>query len=135
MATKEDDFKQRFVAVLKDVHENGKNDPEAMFLIGSLAARLLDRAGHKSWGSYKASMTPQVYAQLLGDFEKQGNAFHKDGKKKHAYAVQMLAISLIAPTQKDPEVLAGDRLLDSMLDFLVASYRKAEDMEAAKPKH
>ena len=126
MATKEEDFKERFVAVLQDLRSNGGKDPEAMFLIGSLAARLLDRARQPSWAAYKASMAREAYDRLLGDFQKQGNDFHKQGKTKHAYAVQVLAISLIAPTQADPDIRAGNGLLDDMLGFLIAAYRKAE---------
>jgi hypothetical protein len=126
MATKEEDFKERFVAVLQDLRSNGGQDPEAMFLIGSLAARLLDRARQPSWAAYKASMAREAYDQLLGDFQKQGNDFHKQGKAKHAYAVQVLAISLIARTQTDPDIRAGNGLLDDMLGFLIAAYRKAE---------
>ena len=131
MATKEEDFKDRFVAVLQDLRGNGGKDPEAMFLIGSLAARLVDRAKQPSWAAYKANLTSPVYAKLLNDFQKQGNDFHKEGKAKHAYAIQVLAISLIARTQNDVDVRAGDSLLDEILGFLIAAYRKAK---AADPK-
>lgn len=131
MATKEEDFKERFVAVLQDLRSNGGKDPEAMFLIGSLAARLIDRARQPSWAAYKASMTRAVYDKLLGDFQKQGNDFHREGKAKHAYAVQVLAISLIARTQDDAEIRAGDALLNEMFGFLIAAYRKAQ---ATTPK-
>ncbi len=126
MTTKEQDFKERFAAVLLDLRSNGGKDPEAMFLIGSLAARLVDRARQPNWAAYKASMAREVYDRLLGDFQKQGNGFHAEGKAKHAYAIQVLAISLIARTQRDAEIRAGDALLDEMLGFLIAAYRKAE---------
>ena len=131
MATKEEDFKDRFVSVLQDLRGNGGKDPEAMFLIGSLAARLVDRARQPSWAAYKANMTPPVYAKLLSDFQQQGNDFHKEGKAKHAYAIQVLAISLIARTQTDPDVRTGEAFLDDMLGFLIAAYRKAQ---ATAPK-
>lgn len=130
MATKEEEFKQRFVAVLQDLRTNGGKDPEAMFLIGSLAARLIDRAKQPSWAAYKANMAPHVYAKLLSDFQKQGNDFHKEGKAKHTYAIQVLAVSLIARTQNDDEMRAGDSMLDEMLGFLIAAYRKSQ---ATKP--
>jgi len=83
MTTKEEDFKDRFVAVLQDLRSNGGKDPEAMFLIGSLAARLLDRAKQPTWAAYKAAMAPEAYSKLLSDFQKQGNGFHREGKDKH----------------------------------------------------
>lgn len=129
MATKEDDFKQRFVAVLQDLRANGNQDPEALFLIGSLAARLLDEARQPDWGAYKARMAQPAYAKLLADLQRQGNEFHQQGKPKHAYAIQVLAISLIARTQSDKDVRAGDSLLDGMLDFLIAAYRKAQQAD------
>lgn len=128
MASKEEDFKDRFVAVMQDLRSNGGKDPEIMFLIGSLAARLLDRAQQPTWAAYKANMAPSVYTKLLSDFQKQGNDFHREGKTQHAYAIQVLAISLIARTQSDPDVRSGDGLLDDMLGFLIAAYRKAEAM-------
>ena len=131
MATKEEDFKYRFVAVLQDLRGNGGKDPEAMFLIGSLAARLIDRASQPNWAAYKANLSSPAYAKLLSDFQQQGNDFHKEGKAKHAYAIQVLAISLIARTQNDDDVRAGDSLLDEIMGFLIAAYRKAR---AAEPK-
>jgi hypothetical protein len=131
MASKEQDFKERFVALLQDLRANGNADPEAMYLIGSLASRLVDRAGRSSWASYKSAMAPETYNQLLRDFERQGNGFHKDGKSKHAYAVQVLATSLVARTQSDPDVRRGNGLLDEMIGGLIAAYRKAE---ATTPK-
>ncbi|MDB5539671.1 MAG: hypothetical protein JWQ89_1398 [Devosia sp.] len=131
MASREEDFKERFVAMLQDFRSNGDKDPEAMFLIGSLAARLVDRARQPSWAAFKANMVPPVYDKLLSDFQKQGNDFHKEGKAKHAYAIQVLAMSLVARTQKDAQVRTGEGLLDEMLGLLIASYRKAE---ATKPK-
>ena len=131
MASKEEDFKERFVAVLEDLRSNGGKDPEAMFLIGSLAARLVDRAKQPSWAAYKANMAPQVYGKLLSDFQQQGNDFHKEGKAKHAYAIQALAVSLIARTQgADPQMAAGEALLDQIIDYTVAVYRREKQKRA-----
>lgn len=129
MASKEEEFKDRFVAVLQDLRSSGGQDPEAMFLIGSLAARLLDRSNQPSWAAYKSSITPPAYAELLGSFEKQGNGFHQQGKAKHAYAIQVLAVSMIARIQDDAEIRVGDGLLDEMLGFLIATYRKAKALD------
>lgn len=128
--SKEQDFKERFVAVLRDLRDNAETAPEPLFLIGSLASRLIARAERPSWAAYKSNMAPSLYDGLLADFEKEGNAFHQQGKHQHAYAIQVLAVSLIARTQADPEIRAGDRLLDEMIDFYVSSYRAAEKMTA-----
>ena len=88
MATKEEDFRERFVAMMQDLHANGGKDQEAMFLIGSLASRLMDRTSAKSWTTFKSTLGSYDRSALITDFEKQGNKFHKDGKRKHAHAVQ-----------------------------------------------
>jgi hypothetical protein len=131
MATKEEDFRERFVAMMHDLHANGAKDQEAQFLIGSLASRLMAKTGARSWPAFKTGLGSFDRAALLTDFEKQGNKYHKDGKRKHAYAVQVLAMSVIAPSQTDKDVLSGNKILDGIVNSLVTVYRKAE--AATKP--
>ena len=123
MATKEEDFKQRFAAVLMDLQQNGKNDPEAMWLLGSLACEIAETYGKRGWIEFKRSMPQAVYSQLLTDFQKEGNRQHREGDRKKAYAIQVLGISLIAQTQKDQEMRAGDSLLDQFIETTVLVYR------------
>ena len=129
MGTKEEDFKERFVALMQDLRANATKDPEATWLIGSLATRLIDLYKLKTWSQFKLALTPPAYSKLLSDFEKEGNGFHQQGKAKAAYAVQVLGISLIARTQSDEQVRAGDSLLDEMIQAMVAVYRKAKAAE------
>jgi len=132
MPSKEQDYKERLVAVVRDLKENIRDDAEAMWLIGSLAARLIDLYRLRTWSQFKAQLTPQAYDQLLRDFEQQGNGYHKEGKAKAAYAIQLLAISTVARTQSAPDVKEGELLLDGMINAMVASYRQAQVAEAAK---
>ena len=132
MSSKEQDFKERFIAVMRDLNDNGRQDPEAMWLIGSLATRLVDLYKLKNWTQFKAQLTPEAYDRLLKDFEQQGNGYHKEGKAKAAYAIQLLAISVIARTQADIEVRQGDRLLDGLINGMIITYRQAKAAEAAK---
>jgi hypothetical protein len=71
------------------------DDTEAMWTIGSLAARLVDLYKVRTWTQFKAKLSAEAYDRLLKDFEEEGNAFHRDGKDKAAYAVQLLAVSVI----------------------------------------
>ena len=130
MPTKEQDFKERLVAIMRDVKDNLTDDTEAMWTIGSLAARLVDLYKVKTWTQFKAKLSAEAYDRLLKDFEEQGNAFHRDGKDKAAYAVQLLAVSVIARTQIDPEVRQGEELLDGIINGVVATYRKAQASKA-----
>ena len=124
--TKEEEFKQRFAAVLKDLQESGSKDNEAMWLLGSLASDLADNLQAADWSSAKGNMHAQTYDTLLRTFENQGNEHHREGRAKHAYAIQALAVSLIARTQRaDPQMAAGEALLDQIIDYTVAVYRRA----------
>ena len=129
MTTKEAEFKQRFVAVLKDLQANGKDDIEAMWLLGSLATQIIEKAQQRSWTAFKASLTREAYDGLLRDFQKEGNALHQQGQGKPAYAIQILGISLIAKTQLDEQMRMGERLLDEIVDYTVTIYRKNRHLE------
>lgn len=123
--TKEEEFKQRFVAVVRDLQQSGSKDPEAMWLLGSLASDLAGNLERSCWTEAKAAMNGPTYDTLLRTFEQQGNEHHREGRAKHAYAIQALAISLIAKTQRaDPEMAAGEALLDDVIDYTVAIYRR-----------
>ncbi len=122
--SKEDEFKQRFIAMMQNLHEAGVRDREAIWLMGSLAARLLDRSRQPNWPQFKQSRTKRGYDKLLADFEVEGNSYHTQKKLKQAYAIQVLAMSLIAGTQKDPDISAGNGLLNEIIDKAVGYYRK-----------
>lgn len=124
MTTPEQDFKQRFVAVLQDLQTDGKNDPEAMAMIGNLATDLIDKAKAKSWRGLKQGLTREAYDGLLEDFRREGNAQAKAGRMKQAYAIQVLAVSLIARTQLDRQMQQGDRLMDELVDAAVGMWRR-----------
>lgn len=131
MASKEEDFKQRFVAVMRDLREDGSRDAEAVWLLGSLAATLVDAARAKSWAALKRQLSPADHDALLRDFQSSGNAFHRDGKRRQAYAVQILAMSVIARTQQDPDIQAGDTLLDDIIERAIAHYRRSRRPQTA----
>ncbi|UYO00826.1 MAG: hypothetical protein KIT02_06360 [Devosia sp.] len=122
--TERSDFSQILASTLQDLRTNGIADGEAMTLIGSLAADIADRLKVSSWSAAKARIDRQLHDQLLKSFQDQGNALHKAGNRKQAYAVQALAVSLVARTQTEtPGVREGEHLLDALLDRAVEVYR------------
>jgi len=126
VSTKEQDFKERFVAIVSDLESHGRKDPEAMWLVGSFATGLIDLYRLKSWSEFKRSLPTMAYNKLLKDFEEQGNRYHREKNAKAAYAIQLLAASVVARTQTDKQVQAGDKLLDQAIDTAVAMYRKVK---------
>lgn len=124
MATKEREFRDRFIQVLQNLREAGADDAEAMWLLGSLAAELMARGGQKNWNQFRGNLTQQAYSNLLTDFQSEGNALYADGKEKHAWAIQVLGVSVVAMTQKDADVRKGDPLLSEIIDSAVALFYK-----------
>ncbi len=118
-------FKQRFISVVADLQQDGINDPEAMAIIGGLAAELADALNKTSWTGIKQSLTPAIYDELLQTFQKRGNEYHKDGRTKLAYAIQLLSVSLVAFTQRsDADIAAGEQLVDQLIDRAAAIHRQ-----------
>jgi hypothetical protein len=124
MTAKEQQFKEQFNAVLADLRDAGSRDDEAMFLLGSLAANLATDGGATSWRGLKALLSQDAYTSMLNTFQKQGRTLLKQKKPKAAYAMQVLAMSLIAHTQTDPKMRMGENLLDTLIDRAADAYRK-----------
>lgn len=123
--TKEAQFKQRFISVLADLQESGLEDSEAMELIARLASDLADQLKQPSWSAAKQAMTPAIYDDLLASFQKRGNQYYQEGRGKHAYAIQLLGVSLVARTQRaDADLAEGEKLMDHVIDSAVAHYRR-----------
>jgi hypothetical protein len=72
-------------------------------------------------------MTPDVYRTLVRDFQEQGNKLYQQNKRRHAYAVQALAISIVASTQRmDPQMRDGEALLDGFIERALTAYRTTQ---------
>jgi hypothetical protein len=127
MTSKTDELKQRLAGVLRDLQAEGGKDPEAAWLIGSLAVTLMDKTKAKSWSEFKAGLGQADYDTLIKDFQTQGNALWQAGKPKHSYAIQAIALSVVAITEhNDPLVRDGETLLDSVIEGAIRLYRKTQ---------
>jgi len=124
------EFKQRLAAVLEDLKVSGVEDGEAMFFLGNFATRVCDSVKKVGWTDVKNVITTADYDRLLKEFETEGNRLYREGNLKAAYALQALAMSLVARTQADPQVKSGEVLLDIVIDTAIGNYRKH-----AKPKN
>ncbi len=131
MTSDTQDFQLRLTALLTDLKNDGRKDPEAMWLIGSLATRLIDSSGSRDWPSLKAGLTAESYDNMLSSFQTQGNALYKQGKPKATYAIQVLAMSLIATRMRDETIARGARLLDELIAATVKAYRAGPPAEPA----
>ncbi|GLQ53529.1 hypothetical protein [Devosia nitrariae] len=125
MTIKEDDFKTGLAAVVDDLHKAGTKDAEAMLLLGRLASDLSGQIKASNWSQAKKRMSRADYNTLLESFREGGNTHVQEGRIKQAYAVQALAMSLIAPTYTSPEIKQGGQLLDELIDRTIVFYRRS----------
>ena len=127
-ANRQEFFTRRFFKVMEEMGENTKNDAEGVWMIGSLAASLLDQSQSRDWVHFKKTLTPEVYDGLIESLRKQGNQLAGEGKEKAAFAVEVIALSIIAPTQSDnnEHLVSGDKLLNKMVQDSVNFFRRNE---------
>jgi len=130
MTDKQEVFRKRLIEVLRDLQESGSKDPETMWLMGSLAARLIDDGRKPSWPALKSALSDEAYDRLLLTFKEQGNELASKGNVKAAYAVQALALSIVGSRINNAEVSTGVGLLDDLIAMTVNSYRR---QSAASP--
>ena len=122
--TSDQQFKARFINLIKDLGENAAKDPETIWLIGSLAGSIIEENKQKSWKELKLAMSLDDAKSLLAAFQAQGDKLAKAKNYKSAYAVETLAMSVIAPTMhNDPHLVEGNKLLDSMIADAITFYR------------
>jgi len=123
--TRQEEFKRHLAVVIQDIQQAGQTDSETMALIGVAAVIVVDRLRQADWTSLKRSMSEANYTELLQSFDTQGNALHKAGRTKQAYAIQALATSLVARSwSADPDLAAGENLLDNVIDRTIVIHRK-----------
>ena len=124
----EEIFKKRFVEVMTEMGENTRKDPESVWLIGSLSASLLDQSQTPTWIHFKKALTPEVYNSLINSFRQQGNQLAKEGNEKAAFAVEVLALSIIAPTlsAENEPIASGDKLLNKMVQDSINFFRRRQ---------
>lgn len=124
--TPEEFFKKRFISLMADLGKNASKDLETVWLIGSLAGSILSDAKSPSWTKFKSSLSGEGYDRLLTALKAQGNQLSEKGNHKAAYAVETIAISIIAPTMsKDEHIASGNKLLDQMIGDSVSFYHKS----------
>ena len=118
-------FKSQLATVLKNLDSHGTKDREAMWLIGSLASSLVDNGRATSWPNLKSRISESGFKAMLHSLQQQGAKFQTEKETKKAYAVQAIAISLVADSMKDPETKTGGKLLDEMIDQAIWFFKQS----------
>lgn len=109
-------FRRPFLELVDELADPARTDPQTLLALGALARRIMDDAKVMTWRAFKLGQTRELYDATLRVFQRQGNAMARDGKLRTAYAIQILAMSLIARTQQGHEVATADARLDAIID-------------------
>lgn len=127
-------FKPAFADVVRQITRHGHEDPEAMMLIGSLAATLIDESGKKHWSAFKQTLDDDQRDTLRRSLKKQALNMAEAGHSKPTYAARILGVSLVAENlRSDQEVSSGIDLLDGVIDTTVRDFiKRMSEMAAAE---
>ena len=123
----------KITAVLDDLRREGMENGEAMFVLGSAAARLVDMGKRQTWRDLKAVLTPTDVLQLLQEIDTEGNRMLDEDKVNFAYALQIVGMSLAASGGDDPQLLQGASLLDDLIETTHTNYRNYVQTRTAPP--
>ena len=114
----------KLTTVIRDLHEQGADDGEAMFMLGAGADYLCQTAGTATWPELKARLGSTEKLGLLAQIDKEGQAANAEGKVRLAYALQILGLSVTATAAESEHVHAAAGLLDDLIVPALANYRQ-----------
>jgi hypothetical protein len=112
----ESEFITQFHGVVDDLDKAGRHDNETMWLLGSLAARLVKEAKADNWTDLKLKIAPRSLEEVVDTLESQAAAYTAEGKTKPAYVARLLGISLVASRINEPKLKQRDQLLNNFID-------------------
>ncbi|MDB5613280.1 MAG: hypothetical protein JWQ22_933 [Devosia sp.] len=114
----------KIAALLEDLRSEGMENGEAMFLLGTAAANLVDMGKDlTSWTGFKAVLTRPDMIHLLQEIDAQGNRMLDEDKVNIAYALQIIGMSVAASGSDDPQLQQGGALLDDVIEKTLINYR------------
>jgi hypothetical protein len=112
----EADFITQFHGVVDELDQVGRKDNETMWLLGSLAARLVREAKADNWTDLKLRIGPKSLEELVTTLDTQAATYQQEGKIKPAYVARLLGISLVAGHVSEPKLRQRDQLLNTFID-------------------
>jgi hypothetical protein len=113
----------KITALLDDLRREGFENGEAMFLLGSAAANLVDMGKTDTWAQLKSKLTAQDVISLLQQIDTEGNRMLDEDKVNFAYALQIVGMSLAASSGTEPNLLQGASLLDEIIETTLTNFR------------
>lgn len=110
--------------LLQNLKGEGGENGEAMFLLGSAAANLVDLGQAATWRDFKASQSQAEIVDLLQQIDTEGPRLLSEDKVTFAYAIQAIGLSLAATMAADnPSLQQGAALLDDIIEITLTNFR------------
>lgn len=120
------DLLPRLAAAVKTLRDSAKDDPDLLVHIGALASNIVQKGGKKNWQQFKSALSTEAYDGLLQECQTKSVALAKDGDSKSAYAVEVIATSIIASRIDDTKINGGNELLDDLINRSARAYNTAK---------
>lgn len=114
----------KLAQVLRDLHEQGASDGEAMFYLGAGADFVCKTGQTPNWPALKARLSGTETVGLLAQIDTEGQAAVAKGQVRQGYALQILGLSIAAIGARDPQIHAAAGLLDDLIVTALNNYRK-----------
>ena len=125
MNDREPIFRDQLVELMADLTGGEGRNRELGRLIGGFAEKLAREASVRDWAELKARADGSTYDSLLKLFQRESALVAKAGDTLSVRAFEVLAISLIARRQYDPELQPGIKILDDYIAECATGARKA----------
>lgn len=131
MAGEHDAFIARYHQVVDELDRTGRTDPETMWLLGSLVARLVTNTSAQNWTQFKLILDNTSLKEVVETLDTNAAAYEAEGKTKAAYVARLLGISLVASKIMEPKTRQRDQLLSHFIDTAAYVYITNHNAKAA----
>ena len=118
-------FRDQLIDLMADLNGGAGRNRELRRLIGGISDKLARQASVSDWAELKARADGPTYDSLLKLFQTESAAVAKAGDALSVRAFEVLAISLVARRQYDPELQPGIKILDDYIAECATGARKA----------
>ena len=124
-------FIARYHQVVDELDRGARNDPETMWLLGSLVARLVTNTDAQNWTQLKLMLDNKSLKELVETLNTNATTYEAEGKTKAAYVARLLGISLVASKIMEPRTRKRDQLLNHFIDTAAYVYITNHNAKAA----
>lgn len=124
-------FIETYHQVVDQLDRGPRNDPETMWLLGSLVARLVTKTDAQNWTQLKLILDNASLRELVETLETNAATYEAEGKLKAAYVARLLGISLAASKVTEPKTRQRDQLLSHFIDTAAYVYITNHNANAA----